>query len=102
MKWGFGRNKFKIKIPNVNEHVGRTFSVDAGAPFAKGAKIEVIAERLDPILTKPTHLLINKKHEISLLDFYGQANGEEISQDLIDQFNEQTFEVLPISMEKAK
>lgn len=96
MKWfpHIGK-KFWFEVPkptDLKEYVGRFVRVkdDAGKPVV----IEI--ERVVGSLAHTTRFQIDSKgksYTISMLDFYAQMNGEKVSDEEIDLFEQTTFEI---------
>jgi hypothetical protein len=84
---GFHEQGFRAKVPDPNDHLGKTFKI------REQNGIEVVAKRIQTMQVRPTHYLINEHYPISILDFYHQVDGLEVDPLMLELFNQQTFEV---------
>lgn len=85
----------------VKGQVGKTFLITD--PTTKERR-PVTVEAIRANLTHPTKFEIDAKGEtylISMLDFYAQVNGEKITQEEIELFDQTTFEVDPWRKKKG-
>lgn len=76
----------------VEQYIGRGVIVQDDRGNDKG----IVIERIMGNLTKPNKFEIVAKGQhylISMLDFFGQMNGERLDKEMIKQFDETQFDV---------
>lgn len=83
-----------VPVPEMGKYIGRFVSVTGDDHITKVVEIEKIYGNLTHKHMFEVHAK-DKAYLISMLDFFAQMNGEPVSQQEIEAFNDTVFTVVP-------